>query len=178
VHLLDESGEYNMPYVRHFFPDRPVEVVTLAHRTQGLVVPPGNPRQIRRVPDLTRSGLRFVNRNAGSGTRLWFDRELKRLGIAPGRIRGYGRALLTHDEIALAVHSRRADAAIGLQAAAQRHGLDFVPLFEERYDLVLPRSHEHSLRPLLDYLQTARFRRELSLLQGYSTTHSGEQIPV
>ena len=86
--------------------------------------------------------------------------------------------MITHSDAASAVQSSRADAALGLQAAAYQRGLDFIPLFEERYDLVLPRENEQTLTPLLDHLQTATFRTELNALTGYNATHSGEQIPL
>jgi putative molybdopterin biosynthesis protein len=178
AHILDESGEYNTSTVRHLFPDRDMELVTLAHRTQGLMLTAGNPKGIRKISHLARSGVRFVNRNAGSGTRLWFDAELKRSGIQPGQIKGYERVASTHTQAALEVENRKADAALGLQAAAHQHGLDFVPLFEERYDLVLPREQERTLAPFLEYIQTAEFRREAESLTGYTTAHSGEQIPL
>ncbi len=177
AHLLDESGEYNTPYVRRFFPDRDMEIITLAHRTQGLMLAPGNPKGIRKIADLARKDVRFVNRNPGSGTRLWFDQELGRLGLAPERIRGYERTVNTHSEAAALVENGKADAALGLQAAAHQQGLSLAPLFEERYDLVLPREQERALNPLLDYLQTADFRRAADSLTGYTTAHSGEQIP-
>jgi putative molybdopterin biosynthesis protein len=177
-HLLDENGEYNTPFIRHLFPDRDVEVVTLAHRTQGLVLASGNPKRMKKISDLAKPDVRFVNRNAGSGTRLWFDAELKKLKIPIDKIKGYDRVVKTHSDAASAIQLGRADAAIGLQAAAHQYGLDFIPLFEERYDLVLPRENEKPLTPLLDYLQTAKFRAELSALTGYNSTHSGEQITL
>jgi putative molybdopterin biosynthesis protein len=100
------------------------------------------------------------------------------LGIAPERIRGYERTVNTHSEAAALIEKGKADAALGLQAAAHQHGLDFVPLFEERYDLVLPREQERVLSPLLDYLQTAEFRRAADSLTGYNTVRSGEQISL
>jgi len=175
-HLLDESGEYNTPFVRHLFPDRGVEIVTLAYRTQGLMLMSGNPQAIRKISDVAKPNVRFANRNAGSGTRLWFDAELRRLKIPTEKINGYDRVVITHSEAASAVRSGRADAALGLQAAAHQHALDFIPLFEERYDLVLPRENEKTLAPVLDYLQTASFRNELNTLTGYNSAHSGEQI--
>ena len=177
-HLLDESGEYNTPFVRHLFPDRDVEIVTLAYRTQGLMLASGNPKSIKKISDVAKPNVRFVNRNAGSGTRLWFDSELRKLRIPTDRINGYDTVVKTHTEAASLIASKKADVSLGLQAAAHRHGLDFIPLFEERYDLVLPRENEGALTPLLDYLQTARFRTELNALTGYSSTHSGEQIPL
>jgi len=175
-HLLDETGEYNTPFVRHLFPDRNMEIVTLAHRTQGLMLANGNPKSIKKISDVAKSNVLFVNRNPGSGTRLWFDSELRKLKIPIEKVNGYDRVMKTHSDAASAVQSGRADAALGLQAAAYQHGLDFIPLFEERYDLVLPRENEKFLMPLLDYLQTANFRAELNVLTGYNSTHSGEQI--
>jgi putative molybdopterin biosynthesis protein len=177
-HLLDNSGEYNIPFVRHLFPDRDVEIVTLAYRTQGLMLGTGNPKGISKVADLARPNVRFVNRNAGSGTRLWIDGELKRLGIPSDQVNGYDRVVTTHSEAASLIEMGNADVSLGLQAAAYQHGLDFIPLFDERYDLVLPREQEKPLAPLLDYLQTASFRKILNALTGYSPVHSGEQIPL
>jgi putative molybdopterin biosynthesis protein len=178
AHLLDESGEYNTPYVHHLFPDRAVEMVTLAYRTQGLLLVQGNPKGIRSITDLTRRKISFVNRNPGSGTRLWLDREIQRLGLNPKSIRGYGNFVHTHSESAHAVQSGQADAALGIQAAAHQHGLGFIPLFEERYDLVIPKEQVKLVHPLLDALQTAAFRKQLSTLTGYNTAHSGEQIQL
>jgi molybdopterin molybdotransferase/putative molybdopterin biosynthesis protein len=177
-HLLDENGEYNTAFVRHLFPDRSMEVITFAYRTQGLMLASGNPKKIKKIADIARPNVRFVNRNAGSGTRLWFDIELRRLKIPTKKINGYDRVVLTHSEAASAVRSGKAEAALGLQAAAYQYKLDFIPLFDERYDLVLPRENEKTLMPLLDYLQTASFRNELNVLTGYNPAHSGEQIPL
>jgi putative molybdopterin biosynthesis protein len=177
-HIRDESGEYNAPTVRHLFPDRDVEIVTLAHRTQGLMLPAGNPAGIRRIADIANPKIRFVNRNPGSGTRLWIDAELHRLKIPPEKINGYQQVVKTHSEAALLIQAGQVDAAIGLQVAAHQHGLDFIPLFKERYDLVLPRENEKILSPLLDYLQTLDFRRSAEALSGYATAHSGEQVPL
>jgi len=177
-HLLDESGEYNTPYIRHLFPDRVVEIVTLAHRTQGLMLANGNPKGIQKISDVAKANVRFVNRNAGSGTRLWFDSELRKLQIPSEKVNGYDRIVKTHTEAAALIETGQADVSLGLQAAAQQHGLDFIALFEERYDLVLPHENEKMLMPLLDYLQTAAFRTELNALAGYNTTHSGEKISL
>jgi len=176
AHLLDKSGEYNAPFVRHLFPDRTMDLVTLAYRTQGLMLAPGNPKGVRSASDLTQTGLRFINRNPGSGTRLWLDRELERLGVPPEQIEGYEHVVNTHTECARAIAEGQADAALGLQASARQYNLDFIPLFEERYDLVLPREQEGALSPLLEHIQTAAFRRNLNTLTGYNTAHSGEQI--
>ncbi len=175
-HILDEDGEYNASTVRHLFRDRAVELVTLAYRTQGLLVRPGNPKSIKKIQDIARNGMRFVNREAGSGTRLWFDAELKRLKMDAKQIQGYDRIAQTHSHSASIIEAGQADVTLGIQAAAHQHHLDFIPLFEERYDLVLPRENEEFISPLLDYLQTAAFRAELNSLTGYNTARSGEQI--
>jgi putative molybdopterin biosynthesis protein len=177
-HLLDESGEYNTPFVRHLFPDRDVEIITLAYRTQGLMFINGNLKGIRKIADIAKPNVRFVNRNAGSGTRLWFDAELRRLKIPAQKVNGYENVVKTHTEAAVLISANKADAALGLQAAAHQYGLDFLPLFEERYDLVLPRENESTLLPLLDYIQTIDFRDALTSLTGYNTTHSGEQVQL
>jgi len=176
AHLLDVSGAYNTPFVSRLFPDRRVHLVTLAHRTQGWMTAPGNPRGIRGAADLLQPGLRFVNRNPGSGTRLWLDGELNRLGIAPETVPGYRSSVKTHTEAALAIQSGQADVALGLEAAALQHRLGFLPLFTERYDLVLPDEQLAALAPLLDTLQTAAFRRDVANLRGYDTAHTGEEI--
>jgi putative molybdopterin biosynthesis protein len=137
----------------------------------------GNPKGIKRIGDVARPNVRFVNRNAGSGTRLWFDAEIRKLKIPSENINGYDKEVKTHTEAADLIVGNKADAALGLQAAAHQHGLDFIPLFEERYDLVLPRENEETLVPLLEYLQTSAFRNSLISLTGYNTAHSGEQIP-
>ena len=178
AHLLDRNGQYNIPFVHYMFPDRNMHLITLAHRTQGWMVSPGNPRAIRSAADLLQPGIRFINRNPGSGTRLWLDTELNRLGIVPATVPGYDKIAVTHTEAALAIQQGQADAALGLEAAAIQHGLDFVPLFAERYDLVLPDEQRKALAPLLDTLQTLSFRRGVDGLRGYDTSHTGEEISL
>ena len=177
-HLVDASGEYNTPFVRHIFPDHDMVLITLAHRTQGLIVARENPKGIKKLSDIAKPGVRFVNRNVGSGTRLWLDSELRKLKIPTDNIHGYDISVKTHTEAAMFIDTNRADVSLGLQAAAHQQGLHFLPLFEERYDLVLRRENEKILSPLLDYLQTATFRSQLHMLTGYNSTHSGEQITL
>jgi putative molybdopterin biosynthesis protein len=173
AHLLDPSGEYNLPFIRHFFPDRAMQVVTLAHREQGLMTAACNPKVIRSLADLARADVIFINRNPGSGTRLWLDRQLQAQGI-----HGYENAVSTHTECARLVQAGKSDVALGLRAAARQFGLDFLSLFHERYDIVFPQEQSTTLAPLLDTLQTSAFRQSVAALSGYEVTHTGEQIPL
>ena len=176
-HLLDpETGEYNAPYVRRYLPDTPVVLVTLVHRQQGLMVARGNPKGIRGLEDLVRPDVRFVNRQRGSGTRILLDYHLRRLGLSPEDIRGYQHEEYTHLAVAAAVASGRADVGLGIAAAAQALGLDFIPLFTERYDLVVPRSfyHDDLLAPLWEVLQDPAFRRDVTSLPGYDVAEMGK----
>lgn len=180
-HLLDPaSGEYNASYVRHLFPGEAMTILTLAHRQQGLLLPSGNPQQIRSLADLARPNTRFVNRKRGTGTRLWLDQTMKQLDIPSEQVTGYDQVVDTHLQAAQTVAEGKADTAVALLAAAQQFELDFVPLFEERYDLVLPTRlcDDPLLEPLLDYLQTAVFRQKIASLDGYDSTQTGSEIPV
>ncbi|MGB9586100.1 MAG: substrate-binding domain-containing protein [Anaerolineales bacterium] len=179
AHIFDSySREYNIPTLNHLFPDRSLRVITLAQRVQGLIVATGNPKGVCGIEDLIRPDIRIVNRNEGSGTRLWFDAELKRLGIAAPNISGYDRQLYTHIQIARSIQDGVADAALGLQAAADQYGLGFIPLFEERYDLVFPNESQNILYPILDFLASSQFRRQSHTLSGYNLAHSGEEIKL
>lgn len=178
AHLLDRDGEYNLPFIRHFFPDRYMQVLTLVHREQGLMVRPGNPKGIRTLADLCREDITFINRNPGSGTRLWFDEQLKMMGISTGSILGYETATSTHTACASLVQAGQVDVALGLHAAAHQFGLDFIPLLQERYDLVFNQEQCQALFPLLDTIQTQAFRHEIGTLAGYDTTHTGDQVAL
>jgi molybdate-binding protein len=175
AHLLDTSGEYNLPFIRHFFPDRTMQVITLAHREQGLMTAPGNPKAIKSLVDLGRENVTFINRNPGSGTRIWLDQHLVEEGISADSIHGYENAVSTHTTGASLVQSGKVDVSLGLRAAAHQFCLNFIPLFHERYDLVFMQDQSSSLAPLLDMIQTRSFRHSVGALTGYDTTHMGEQ---
>jgi putative molybdopterin biosynthesis protein len=153
-------------------------VIALVRRDQGLLVRPGNPSGLKRLEDLLRPGIRFVNRQRGAGTRVLLDYHLSRLGIVPDHIIGYNREEFTHLGIAAAVASDRADCGLGIAAAAQALDLDFVPLFQERYDLVIPVEHAQGelLAPLFDVLADRRFRDEVMKLFGYDVSVMGTLI--
>ena len=175
-HLLDpETGEYNLSYIKKYLPETPVVVVALVGREQGLIVPRGNPLQLKSLADLAHPEVRFVNRQRGAGTRVLLDYELGRAGLQPQGIRGYDHEEYTNLAVAAAVSSGLADCGLGIAAAAQALALDFVSLFKERYDLVIPRTHYESPRllPLLDLLHDARFRRQVASLPGYDMSRMG-----
>lgn len=177
-HLLDaDTGQYNIPFARHMFPDRDIMVVTLAHREQGLMVAPGNPLGIHGVADIATQGVRFVNRNRGSGTRVWIDRALSAAGVDPAAVAGYEVSVDTHAAAAARVAAGGADVAIGIAAAAEARGLTFVPLFRERYDLVMPEEifHAEEVERLLDRVHTATFRRTVSRIRGYDASATGDE---
>jgi putative molybdopterin biosynthesis protein len=154
-----------------------MHVVTLAYREQGLLVAPGNPRHIQGLDDLGRDDLTFINREAGSGTRLWLDRQIGLIGVETTKIRGYDQDVNTHSKVAAAVLQGQADFGLGVLAAARQYDLDFIPLFEERFDLVIPDEHYQSalLLPALEYLHTAQFRTEVQRLGGYDPQDTGKE---
>ena len=176
-HLLDEStSEYNVSFIRRYLPDIPVVLVNLVSRIQGMMVLPGNPLSIHALEDLARPEVSFVNRQRGSGTRVLLDYKLKELGIPSERVTGYEREEYSHLAVAAAVKSGSTSTGLGILSAATALGLEFVPLLDERYDLVIPRVHYESdlLQPLLALLQNADFRQEVDALGGYRTGDMGK----
>lgn len=177
VHLLDEqTGEYNIPYVKRVLQGRNMILVNLAYRTQGMLVQPGNPKGINDLNDLTRSDFRFINRQRGSGTRLLFDHLLKQEGITPTAIEGYEREEYTHMAVAVAVASGSADTGLGIQAAATALGLDFIPVGEERYDLCIPAEFwdEREVSLVREILEEPDFHQAVRELQGYDFRDTGK----
>jgi putative molybdopterin biosynthesis protein len=176
-HLWDaESDQYNLPTVRRLFPGARLPLVTLAWRRIGLILPPGNPHRLNSLHDLAQAGLRFANRQPGSGTRVWLDAALRRLGVSPAQIKGFDDEMMTHSEVAQSVAEGRADCGLGLEAAARPYGLDFIPLTQERYDLVFrPQAWEHpAAQALHRWLVSAAGRNALAWLSGYDFSRAGE----
>lgn len=178
-HLLDpQTGEYNVSYIRQYLPNMPVRVIALVGREQGLLVKHGNPKGVRSLEDLRRSDVHFVNRQRGAGTRVLLDYHLKLMTISPESIVGYPQEEYTHLGVAAAIASGRADCGLGIAAAAQALDLDFIPLFQERYDLVIPKQFAESdlLAPLFGILADDRFRGAVSQLTGYDVSVMGTII--
>ncbi len=178
-HLLDEkTGVYNQHAIREHLKGLPITLIRLAEREQGLIVFSGNPKNITMFEDLTRTDVRFVNRQRGSGTRVLLDYELKRRALSPAHIAGYRDEEYTHMNVAAAVLSGRADAGLGVRAAAIALGLDFIPAGVEEYDLVIPRHNlqDRRMRALLEVICSARFRETLLSLGGYGTDRTGDIV--
>src|SRR4051812_3396145 len=178
-HLLDPAtGDYTLPYVDRVLGERDVAVVRLVHREQGLIVARGNPLGLTGIEDLARPDVRYVNRQRGAGTRVLLDHELGRREIAPDAVPGYAREEHTHLAVAAAVAAGRADAGLGVMAAARAFELDFVPVTREPYDLVLGAAtlEDPVTAPLWALLSEPAFRAAVEDLGGYGTEEMGRRI--
>jgi excisionase family DNA binding protein len=179
AHLFDpETHDYNVPCLGKNLPDTPVVVINLVHRDLGLIVKRGNPLGITGVADLVKSDARIVNRQEGSGTRLFFDAELQRLGIDAESIQGYGEEVATHKDAALAVFGGSADAAMGIMGAANMLELDFVHLTKERFDLIIHKDQISSapVDALLKVVRSEAFKGKINGMSGYDTSATGQLI--
>lgn len=176
AHLLDtETGTYNVTYVNRYLADLPVKRIHLVFREQGLIVPKGNPKAITGIADLARPDVRFINRQAGSGTRILLDARLASVGVEASSIAGYEEEEFTHMSVAVAVLSGTADAGLGIFAAAKALDLDFVPVVTEEYDLIVPAAflEKDKVRFMLDTIASAAFKEKVRALGGYDTSKTG-----
>jgi len=181
AHLLHpESGEYNLPYIQEHLPGMALRVVTLVGRMQGLFLAKGNPKKIQSLEDLIRKDISTVNRQRGSGTRLLLDFHLKQLDIQPESVNGYDHEEYTHLAAAAVVASGRADCALGIEAASYALDLDFLPLFTERFDLLIPEEFVlgELLKPLFELLEDPRFRNAVDTRPGYDVSEMGQVVAV
>jgi len=175
-HLLDgESGEYNLPYIERIMPETELALVTLAHRQQGFMVKPGESSRLGGFESLTQKGVTYINRQRGAGTRILLDYHLEKLGISPDDIEGYERDAYTHMEVAAAVASGAATTGLGIMAAARALGLDFIPVAEERFELVIRREHLDypPVRQLLEVINGHEFQLRVENLGGYDLRETG-----
>jgi putative molybdopterin biosynthesis protein len=176
-HLLDaETGQYNISYIKRYLKGVRISLFHLALRDQGLIVAKGNPKGIKGIEDLAGSDIVFVNRQAGSGTRVLFDYKLGQLGIEPKAIKGYDHDEFTHMAVAVDVLSGAADCGMGIFAAARALGLDFVSMVREQYDLVIPSAmvEQPNIKVVLDTIRSRHFRERVAALGGYDPSKSGE----
>jgi molybdate-binding protein/DNA-binding transcriptional regulator YhcF (GntR family) len=181
THLWDaETNTYNIPYIRKLFPGKKVTITRLAERRTGLIVAAGNPLNIQGLDDLARPQIRFINRQAGSGTRVWLDANLERMEISPERINGYEDERTTHSEVARTIAEGKADAGLGLESAARAFNLDFVFLVQECYDLAAftQTASREPLSTLLSWLKTESARLAIGQLQGYQSENTGLQFEI
>lgn len=180
-HLWDEfSDSYNVPFVQRILPGHSVVLLTLAHRQLGIIVPPGNPQDINRLEDLAGKGVRVVNRQPGSGTRLWLDTQLKLLSLPTGRITFIKQEMTTHLGVAESIAREEATAGLGIFSAANTYDLDFIPLTRERYDLIIPVENWENpgIRAIVDIVRSDNFLRALQSLGGYEVQQTGEEYWV
>ncbi|HBW38014.1 molybdopterin biosynthesis protein [Desulfosporosinus sp. BICA1-9] len=176
IHLLDpETGEYNRSYLQRFLPGREVALMNLVYRTQVLIVPKGNPLNLKTLEDLAKPGVRFINRQGGSGTRVLLDYLLQKQGLSKEQILGYEREEFTHLAVAVAVASGAADVGLGIQSAAEALGLDYVLVGEERYDLAIPREflEEPRMKAMIEVIQSRAFQEDVLALGGYDVRDTG-----
>jgi putative molybdopterin biosynthesis protein len=178
-HLLDtEDGSYNISYIAKYLPQTDIKLVNLVYRDQGLIVGRKNPKGIKGIEDLARRDISFINRQAGSGTRILLDYRLNRIGIKPDDIIGYEHEEFTHMAVAVAVLSGTVDAGLGIYAAARALELDFIPVVTEQYDLIIPQAYFESenIQLMLETINSREFKRRVEALGGYSTEKTGEII--
>jgi putative molybdopterin biosynthesis protein len=178
-HLLDPvSGEYNRSYVKEYLPNQAVTLVGWVERQQGLLVPPGNPKGIRDLHDLARQDVTFINRQRGAGTRVLLDYHLGQMGIKTEQVNGYLQEEYTHLAVAAAVASGRADCGLGVAAAARALDLDFIHLYDEYYDLVIPTGFYEGplLQPVLELANDVQFQQAVQGLPGYGVSRMGQIV--
>lgn len=181
IHLLDaESGEYNIPYVKKYFPGEKMVLVKGVGRTQGLMLPKGNPHGISTIADIVSGGFRFANRQRGAGTRLLFDYLLAQNGLKAADVDGYAKEYSTHLAVGMAVECGAADVGLGVGSAANCLGLDFVPLYDEEYDFLLREESldDERVRAFLEFISSDAFREKLRSFGDYTAKRLGEIVRI
>jgi putative molybdopterin biosynthesis protein len=176
THILDEQEKvYNIQAIKKYLGGQPVTLIHLARRTQGLLVQRGNPKGIGTIEDLGRSGVTFVNRQVGSGTRILLDVLLRERGVDPRAIRGYEREEATHTAVGILVREGIADCGLAIYPIARIFGLDFVPVTEEDYDMVVTKEFTQDPRfeLLMELIRGREFAERLNHLGGYTTKDTG-----
>jgi putative molybdopterin biosynthesis protein len=178
MHWLDDGGEYNIPLLRARMPDGDVVAIEWAQRRQGLVVAPGNPMKLATVADLVKRKARVVMRQPASGSQRLLEHLAARADVPMERLRASGKPALAETDLAAAIRDDKADAGIAIEAAARAHGLAFVPLASERFDLVIRRRDyfEKSVQALLAFARTPEFREQATRLGGYDVAGSGRVV--
>lgn len=176
-HLLDpKSGQYNIPFLPTYLPDVKVVVVNVFHRELGLIMAPKNPFAIQGLKDLAKKGVRFVNRQKGSGTRMLLDHHLKQGRIPSSKIQGYDREIYTHFEVGLSILSKEADAGVATVAVAKLFGLPFIPIANESFDMILEKNtfFHKGIQAFIEVLNSREFRQRVEPIGSYDFKDSGK----
>ena len=176
-HLLDpKSGQYNIPFLPAYVPDVKAVVVNLFHRELGLIMAPKNPFSIKGFEDLSKKGVRLVNRQKGSGTRVLLDHHLKQLKIPPSKIEGYDKEVYTHFEVGLSILSKEADVGIATIAVAKLLGLPFIPIAKESFDMILEQKtfFHKGIQTFIEVLNSKEFRQRVERIGAYDFKDSGK----
>jgi putative molybdopterin biosynthesis protein len=177
THILDEKEKvYNVPAIQRYLSDEAVKLVHIAKRMQGLFVAGGNPKGIRGLADLIRPDIKFVNRQFGSGTRILLDSILAGEGLDKNLINGYDREESSHTAVGILVKESVADVGVGIYSVAKAFSLDFIPLAEEEYDLLVTRKFmgDAKFAILMDVMTSAEFVKRLNDMGGYNTKETGK----
>ena len=178
-HLFDpQTGEYNIPYIPAYLPGDKIVLVNLFYRDLGLIISPENPLKVKSFRDLSKRGIRFINRQKGSGTRLLIDQKLKEVGTSSQKIAGYTTEVNTHFEVGLSILSGTANVGIATVAVAKFLGLDFVPITRERFDMVLSQStfFGKAAQAFIELLHSRDFREKVQRIGGYDPKESGRVL--
>ncbi len=181
IHLLDtETGQYNISYIKKYFPFGGVHLVRCVGRQQGLMLQKGNPLQISSFADIAKDGVRYVNRQKGSGTRILADYLCHTHNIDSESIYGYEREEMTHNSVAVQIAGGSADAGMGIYSAAKLYDLDFIPVCVEEYDLLIPEGVWGSglIRTLIRTLKSREFKERIDAMGGYTLDRPGEIIDI
>lgn len=176
IHLLNEKdGSYNQSFVTKYFPNGEASLIECVGRTQGIMVAQKNPKNITNISSLCNPDIRYVNRQKGSGTRILFDYLCKKEGIATDSINGYPHEEFTHNDVAKLIAKGEADAGMGVHAAAKLYDLDFIPIYSEQYDLLIPDAMKNhpGIIEILDILKNEEFAEKAAMLGGYTLNKPG-----
>lgn len=181
IHMLDEdTGEYNIPFIKKYFPDNEMTLVKGIERVQGLIVQKENPLGLKNIKDIFDKKIRFVNRQRGSGTRILLDHWIKKENLDFKNLQGYDYEVATHLDVAMAIKNGTAEAGLGIMEAAKIVGLDFIPLAKEEYDfLINPKMRDNKkIIEFIDFLRSDYFRNKIESLEGYSLSDPGKIVEI
>lgn len=181
VHMLDEeSGEYNISFIKKYFPSEDMMLVKGVERIQGLIVQKGNPLNLKEIKDILEKNIKFVNRQRGSGTRILLDYWLKDENLDYINLKGYDYEVATHLDVAMAIKNGTAEAGLGIMEAAKIADLDFIPLAKEEYDFLINPEIKNSekIKEFIKFLKSDFLKKKIESLDGYSLNKPGEVIEI